>query len=83
MIHIPTELVFPGADELVGRLESFRVADPIINCNVSVENIKEVNLALSEVYKTHTTPRTYGAVDDVEAAIAAEKEALNKMAKGK
>lgn len=76
--QMETELVFPGAEKLVSMLESFRVADPIINCQTSVENVKNVKIALDEVYKTYTTPRCYGAVDDVDKAIAEEKAALEK-----
>ena len=73
---IPTKLVFPGADELVAKLESFRVADPIINCNVNMPELKEIKVSLDEVYWNYTAPRCYGAVDDVDQAIADEREAL-------
>ena len=72
------ELVFPGADELVAKLESYRVFDPIINCNMDYSDLREIKLALDEVYKTYTTPRCYGAIDDVDQALESEISALKK-----
>lgn len=69
-------LEFPGADELVEELKGFAVYDPIINMSKNFEDLREVNLALTEVYKTYTTPRSYGVVDDVDAAIESELQAL-------
>lgn len=70
------ELEFPGADELVAKLKSFEVNDPIVNMNKDFEDLREIKLALDEVYKTYTTPRMYGAVDDADAALEKEIAAL-------
>ena len=40
------------------------------------EDLREIKLALDEVYKTYTTPRMYGAVDDADAALEKEITAL-------
>lgn len=70
------ELEFPGAQELVDKLYKSRVYDPIINMNRDYKDLREVQLALNEVYKTYSTPRCFGVVDDPDAALEKELAAL-------
>ena len=70
------KLDFPGADELVAKLESMRVFDPIINCNMDNPSLREIDLALDEIYKTNTVARYFGVVDDPDKAIEEELKAL-------
>ena len=72
------KLDFPGADELTAKLESYRVFDPIINCNMDNPNLREIDLALDEIYKTYTTARYFGVVDNADTALKNEIDALKK-----
>ena len=72
------KLDFPGADELEKKLESYRVFDPMVNCNMDNPDLREIDLALDEIYKTVTSARYFGAVDDPEKALAEEIAALKK-----
>ena len=74
-----TELTFPGAQELVDKFEEMRVYSPSVNCPVDDSGIREIKLALSEVYNQYTAPLYYGIVSGtVEEAIAAELDELKK-----
>ena len=42
----------------------------------NMPELKEIKVSLDEVYLNYTAPRMYGAVDDVDQAIADEREAL-------
>ena len=67
------ELTFPGAHELVEKFANMRRYNPAVNCPLSDEGIREIKLALSEVYNQYTAPRYYGIVSGtVEDAIATE-----------
>lgn len=70
------KLDFPNANELVKKLESIRVFDPIINCNMDNPSLREIDLALDEIYKTNTSARYFGVVDDPDKALEDEIKAL-------
>ncbi len=74
----PTKLTFPGNEELVAKIESTRIADPIVNCNTDLTELRNEKLAMTEVYNAYTAARCYGAVDDVEKALDEEVKALKK-----
>lgn len=74
--EIPENYSFPGVDELIAKLDSFVKYDPVINCRMDYTNLREIKVALDEVFGTYTTSRCYGAVKDVDAALKEEVEAL-------
>ena len=55
-----SELNFPGHEELVEKLKEQRVYNPAVNCPVSDEGIREIKLALTEIYSQYTAPLYYG-----------------------
>ena len=74
-----TELKFPGHEELVKKLRDIRVYNPAVNMPLSDEGIREVKLALTEVYSQYTAPLMFGITDSTpEQALKAEMEALKK-----
>lgn len=73
------EMTFPGHEELVKRLNDIRVYNPAVNCPLSDEGIREIKLALTEIYNQYTAPRYYGVVSgSVEDAIKKEISELKK-----
>lgn len=71
------ELTFPGHEELVKKLEDMRVYNPAVNCPLSDEGIREIKLALSEVYSQYTSPRMFGIIGGTpEEALQSELTAL-------
>ncbi len=76
-LEYKTKLTFPGNEELVKKLEDMRVVNPAVNCPVSDEGIREIKLALTEVYQKYTGPRCYGVINGtVDEALATEIKAL-------
>lgn len=74
-----TKLTFPGAQELVDKFKEMRIYSPAVNCPIDDDGIREIKLALSEVYNQYTAPRYYGIVSgSVEDAIATELGELKK-----
>lgn len=74
---VSTELTFPGAEELVKKFSDIRVVNPTVNHPMSYEGIREIQVALSEVYNQYTSPRYYGVIKGTpEEAIAEELKAL-------
>lgn len=70
-------LDFPGCDELVQKLKDMRFYNAAVNCPISDEGIREIKLALTEVYDQYTAPRYYGIITGTpEEAIKKELEAL-------
>ena len=41
-------------------------------------NLREIDLALDEIYKTYTTARYFGVVDNADTALKNEIDALKK-----
>lgn len=72
-----TELKFPGHEELVEKLHSMRVYNPAVNLPLSDEGIREIKLALTEIYTQYTAPLMFGIMDGTpEQALKAELSAL-------
>lgn len=75
--EIQSKLTFPGHEELVQKLKDMRVVNPAVNCPISDEGIREIKLALTEVYNQYTAPRYYGAITTTpEEAIQTEMSKL-------
>lgn len=72
-----TKYLFPYADDLQKQLTSRTVDDVLVNCPILADDEHSaINAKLGDVTKEYTSPRMYGAVDSVDAAIKREKEAL-------
>ena len=73
-----TKYDYPYAQNLIAELENKTVNDPLVNCPIRVEtgDSQSMKVRLDDVYQQYSMPRLYGAVDDVDAAIKKEKEAL-------
>lgn len=71
------ELTFPGNEELTKKLKDMRMINYGTRVRVSLEGIREIDLALSEVYDQYTQPRYYGMIKSTpEKALAEEVKAL-------
>ena len=76
-LNFQPELTFPGHEELVKKLEDMCVYNPAVNCPLSDEGIREIKLALSEVYSQYTSPRMFGIIGGTpEEALQSELTAL-------
>ena len=73
-----TKYDYPYAEDLVAELKSKTVNDPLVNCPIRVESgdSQSMKVRLDDVYNEYSMPRLYGAVNDVDKAIATEKKAL-------
>jgi len=73
----PTKYDYPYAHDLVKELDSISVYEPLVNLPaLSDDNLASIEVKLSDILGEYSTPRMYGAVDNVDAAIAREKKAL-------
>ena len=74
-----TNLTFPGAEELVAELEKMGEYNPAVNCPISDEAVREVKVAMTEVYNSYTNPRYFGIIDGTpEEALKKEVDKLKK-----
>ena len=74
-----TNLTFPGAEELVAELKEMGEYNPAVNCPISDEAVREVKVAMTEVYNSYTNPRYFGIIDGTpEAALKKEVDKLKK-----
>lgn len=74
-----TKYDYPYAEDLAKELKGKVLDDPIVNCPVNTTDDKEVqamSIRINDVYAEVSMARLYGAVDNVDAAIAKEKKAL-------
>ena len=74
-----TKYDYPYAEDLVKELKSKTVNDPLVNCPILASDeidTQTIKVRLDDVYKEYSMPRLYGAVDNVDKAIEAEKKAL-------
>ena len=72
-----TKYDYPYALDLVEEMNSIAVSDPLVNCAINSEGeMAALAVQLNDVFTEYSTPRMYGAVNDVKAAIKKEKEAL-------
>ena len=68
---------YPYALDLVEEMNSIAVSDPLVNCAINSEGeMASLAVQLNDVFTEYSSPRMYGAVPDVKAAIKKEKEAL-------
>ena len=68
---------YPYALDLVEEMNNIAVADPLVNCAINSEGeMASLAVQLNDVFTEYSSPRMYGAVPDVKAAIKKEKEAL-------
>lgn len=71
------ELSFPGCDEMEKKFDDMKISNPASNCPLSDEGIREIKLALNEVYDQYTSPRYYGIINGTpEEALKTELAAL-------
>lgn len=75
--NLQPALTFPGHEEVVQELYDTRDVNPAVNMPIDDTNIRELDVALTEVFNQYTTPRYYGIMEGTpEEAIAREMEAL-------
>jgi len=75
--EFPTKYDYPYALDLVAEMESIAVSDPTVNCPIQSEgDAASMKVQLDDIFKEYSTPRMYGAVDSVDAALKREKDAL-------
>ena len=75
--NVTTDYVYPYAEDLVAELKGKSLEDPLVNCVVAApDEIAVIKTQLSEVFSEYCFARMYGAVDNVDKAIANEKKAL-------
>ena len=72
-----TQYDYPYALDLVEEMNSIAVSDPLVNCAINSEGeMASLAVQLNDVFTEYSSPRMYGAVPNVDAAIKKEKEAL-------
>ena len=72
-----TKYDYPYALDLVEEMNSIAISDPLVNCAINSEGeMAALAVQLNDVFTEYSTPRMYGAVNDVKAAIKKEKDAL-------
>jgi len=74
-----TKYDYAYAEDLVKELKNKTVNDPFVNCPILSSNDTDMQVKftqLNDVYLEVSMARLYGAVDNVDAAIAKEKKAL-------
>ena len=72
-----TKYDYPYALDLVKEMDSIAVSDPLVNCAVNNDSeMSALAVQLNDVFTEYSSPRMYGAVDNVDAAIKKEREAL-------
>ena len=75
--NFPTKYDYPYALDLVAEMEAISVSDPTVNCPVQSEGEAAAwKVQLDDVFKEYSQPRMYGAVENVDAALKREKDAL-------
>ena len=73
----PTKYDYPYALDLVAEMEAIAVSDPTVNCPIQSEGeAASLKVKMDDIFKEYSTPRMYGATDNVEAALKREKDAL-------
>lgn len=74
---LETKLTFPGNEKLMEKLASTKVINPLVNCPISDDGIREIKVAVSEVRSQYSLPRGYGVINGTpEEALKQELEAL-------
>lgn len=74
---IETNYTFPGHEELAEKFKSMAVMNPLVNCPISDDGIREIKVAVTEVRSQYTLPRGYGVINGTpEEALSQELEAL-------
>jgi len=72
-----TKYDYPYALDLVEEMNSIAVYDPLVNCAINSEGeMASLAVQLNDVFTEYSSPRMYGAVPDVDAALKKEREAL-------
>ena len=67
---------FPQADEMTAKLEKIYKPSRVLNFRADTTNFADTVAAMNDIYSQYTAPRMMGFVDDVDAAIALEKQKL-------
>ncbi len=72
-----TKYDYPYALDLVEEMNNIAVSDPLVNCAINNDSeMTTLSVQLNDVFTEYSSPRMYGAVPSVDAAIKKEKEAL-------
>ena len=75
--QFPTKYDYPYALDLVAEMEAIAVSDPTVNCPIQSEgDAASLKVKMDDIFKEYSSPRMYGAVEDVDAALKREKDAL-------
>lgn len=77
-VDLVVKPVVPGGEEIYNKANEIAIYDPVINCNISDPALRNIEVAIDEIFKTHATARYYGAVEDVDKQIATEIDLLKK-----
>lgn len=67
---------YPKADEMRAKLNAIYKPSRVLDFRVNTTNFSGTVAALNDIYAQYTAPRMMGFVDDVDAAIALEKQKL-------
>ena len=72
-----TKYDYPYALDLVNEMNSIAVYEPLVNCAINNnDEMSALAVQLNDVFTEYSSPRMYGAVPNVDAAIKKEKDAL-------
>ncbi|MEG2669483.1 MAG: DUF3502 domain-containing protein, partial [Oscillospiraceae bacterium] len=72
------KMTLPEAPRIEDEIKSVYFEDPTVNYRRDLSNFTEIVASLNNVYLKYTAPRMLGFVDDVDAAIAVEKQKLKE-----
>jgi putative aldouronate transport system substrate-binding protein len=75
--EFPTKYDYAYALDLVDEMNNIAIYEPLVNLpTITDDDIAGANVKLNDVFAEYSTPRMYGAVTNVDAAIKKEREAL-------
>ena len=75
--QFPTKYDYSYALDLVEEMDSIAIYEPLVNLpSVTDEDMAATAVKLNDIFTEYSTPRMYGAVDNVKAALDKERKAL-------
>jgi len=73
----PTKYDYPYAEDLVKEMDSIAIYEPLVNLPTTTSSEEASRSAqLNDIFKEYSTPRMYGAVTNIDKALAEEKKQL-------
>ena len=75
--EFPTKYDYAYALDLVDEMNNIAIYEPLVNLpSVTDNDVASISVQLNDVFSEYSTPRVYGAVTNVDAAIKKERDAL-------